>query len=690
MYNGRGCSWQYSGSTTQGAGLTLECTGTQGDLHASEPWDGMDKVTCFKYVKTVTMTNIGRLNGETFRGSKTLQTLDLSRCTQLTDLPDNLCEGCEKLTSIKLPASITSIGNRAFFGCSSLKMSLTVSEDFKAIGDSAFEGSGITSVDASAVTKEATIGSRVFARCKELTDVTLPTMPIPDSMFEECTKLSKIDLVPMGILDYVGNRAFFGCSSLKTAPSLQLVKTVGDSAFEGTGFEEFNIANVGTQLGQDVAITFGTRMLASCTSLTKFIFSGRFLNVSDGTFDGCSKLSTVIGIPMDLESIGSRTFYGCSSWVVNLTAPPSLKSIGESAFEGSGVEYLNASLAPDLQIGARAFANCDGLTTVELPENMQTIPDGLFDGCSKLSIVENLPMNPTSIGERAFYGCEKLALDFASPASLNSIGDLAFAGSGITSFDASKIASGVTLATFTLGTNVFASCKDLTTVKFSSQMVNLPEGTFDGCTNLKTLENLPAFVTIGKMAFANCSSLSMELQAPASLTSIGESAFEGSAITSVDTENTKCTFGARAFARCPSLTEFVFPSEIRSLPEYLFTESGLTLIVIPESVTEIGTGCFEDCKSLTNVTYLGKSEISNDIFSGCDNLTVVSVPDDYPYGSFGGHDLGKGSPGLSDAAKIGIGVGVAAAVVIIVVIVVVIVLRRKSGGKPADDNMVSA
>ena len=354
------------------------------------------------------------------------------------------------------------------------------------------------------------------------------------------------------------------------------------------------------------------------------------------------------------------------------------------------VEYLNGSLAPDLQIGARAFANCEGLTTVELPENMQTIPDGLFDGCSKLSIVENLPMNPTSIGERAFYGCEKLALDFASPASLNSIGDLAFAGSGITSFDASKIASGVTLATFTLGTNVFASCKDLTTVKFSSQMVNLPEGTFDGCTNLKTLENLPAFVTIGKMAFANCSSLSMELQAPASLTSIGESAFEGSAITSVDTENTKCTFGARAFARCPSLTEFVFPSEIRSLPEYLFTESGLTLIVIPESVTEIGTGCFEDCKSLTNVTYLGKSEISNDIFSGCDNLTVVSVPDDYPYGSFGGHDLGKGGPGLSDAAKIGIGVGVAAAVVIIVVIVVVIVLRRKSGEKPGDDNMVSA
>ena len=308
------CSWKYSGSDTSGADLTITCTGGQGSMSRGTLWDDMKRDTCFSYIKTVTMTNIAELNDGMFRGSKTLKTLDLSGCTELKILPESLCEGCENLTTLNLPTGITSFGKKAFFECSSLNQAVIVSESGRSMGESAFEGSGITSFDASAVPtlERFTIGARGFARCEELTTVTINPVPIKDSLFEGCSKLSKIE-IPDGYLSgTIGNRAFFGCSSLKTQPLFYGVSTVGDSAFEGTGFEEFDLSQVGQEIVQEPEWAFGTRMFASCKSLTTVIFHFRLVNLPDGTFEGCSKLSTFEWLNPP-ESFGSRTFYGCLS-----------------------------------------------------------------------------------------------------------------------------------------------------------------------------------------------------------------------------------------------------------------------------------------------------------------------------------------------------------------------------------------
>ena len=102
---------------------------------------------------------------------------------------DYAFEGCSGLTSLTLPAGITSIGSYAFKGCSGLT-SLTLPDGITEIGTSAFEG------------------------CSGLTSLTLPDgiTEIGTSAFEGCSGLTSLTL-PASITG-IGYGAFYGCSGL--------------------------------------------------------------------------------------------------------------------------------------------------------------------------------------------------------------------------------------------------------------------------------------------------------------------------------------------------------------------------------------------------------------------------------------------------------------------------------------------
>ena len=81
--------------------------------------------------------------------------------------------GCSRLTSINLPASITSIGHDAFTGCCGLT-SLNLPAGITEIGYSAFFGcSGLTSLNLPAGITQ--IDNYVFLGCSGLTSINLPT-----------------------------------------------------------------------------------------------------------------------------------------------------------------------------------------------------------------------------------------------------------------------------------------------------------------------------------------------------------------------------------------------------------------------------------------------------------------------------------------------------------------------------------
>src|SRR5665647_87381 len=105
-------------------------------------------------------------------------------------LPELAFFCCSGLTTIKLPNSITSIGDYAFGGCSGLT-SITLPNSVTSIGTYAFaECSGLTTITLS--NSLTSIGNVAFGGCRGLTKFTLPgsVTSIGEAAFENCSELT--------------------------------------------------------------------------------------------------------------------------------------------------------------------------------------------------------------------------------------------------------------------------------------------------------------------------------------------------------------------------------------------------------------------------------------------------------------------------------------------------------------------
>ena len=169
-------------------------------------------------------------------------------------------------------------------------------------------------------------------------------------------------------------------------------------------------------------------------------------------------------------------------------------------------------------IGSDAFAYCDKLTSVTIPESVQSIEEGSFEGCKNLSHIV-IPEGITKIGRSAFMGCSSLVIT-RLPNSIKTIEPLTF--SNCYSLQTVVIPEGVT----EIGHSSFARCKNLSSVTISSSVKNIEGFAFGNCTNLKEVHLAEGLSTIGGAAFQGCKELS-SIIIPSSIISIGELAFRG-------------------------------------------------------------------------------------------------------------------------------------------------------------------
>ena len=161
-------------------------------------------------------------------------------------------------------------------------------------------------------------------------------------------------------------------------------------------------------------------------------------------FKGCSRL-TSLNLPAGITSIGECAFCGCSG-LTNLTLYAGITEIGVFAlWDCSGLKEVRFCINDNLDTyltkghpyihvscGIKYYINDKEITSIEIPSNVTTLGDYVFQGRRGLTSL-TLPAGITKIGNGAFEGCSGLT-SLNLPAGITSIGNEAFRGcSGLTS-----------------------------------------------------------------------------------------------------------------------------------------------------------------------------------------------------------------------------------------------------------------
>ena len=269
----------------------------------------------------------------------------------------------KNILTVKIETGVTTIGDYAFNGCSSLT-SVTIPDSVTTIGEAAFEScDSLTSV--TIPNSVTTIGVEAFFYCSSLTSVT-----IPDSVTT------------------IGKRAFQGCSSLTSVTIPNSVTIIEAAAFY------------------------------SCSSLTSVTIPNSVISIGDDAFHVCSRLRSISvasgnlnysskdGVLFD-KNKSKLIQYPAGNQRTEYTIPNSVTTIGNSAFSFCR-SLTSVTIGNSVTIiGYAAFWACDRLTSVTIGNSVTTIGDHTFAGCSSLTSV-TIPDSVTIIGNWAFYRCSSL------------------------------------------------------------------------------------------------------------------------------------------------------------------------------------------------------------------------------------------------------------------------------------------
>jgi len=200
-------------------------------------------------------------------------------------------------------------------------LSVTIPNTVKIIGDSAFEGSMLFSINIpNSVTS---IGAFAFARCTGLTSLTIPNS-----------------------VTSIGAHAFYGCTGLTSLTILNSVTSIGAYAFQDcTGLTSVHISdlvawcNISFLGYESNPLYYAHHLYLNGTEITSLTIPNSVTSIGSRAFAGCTGL-TSLTIPNSVTSIGVYAFEGCTG-LTSLTIPNSVTSIGANAFNGCIYSPLN-------------------------------------------------------------------------------------------------------------------------------------------------------------------------------------------------------------------------------------------------------------------------------------------------------------------------------------------------------------
>lgn len=389
---------------------------------------------------------------------------------------------------------------------------------------------------------------------------------------------------------------------------------------EITSFEE---------LGKFTGVTSLQRgAFAGCTSLTRIDLSN-IVSLEQESLNNCTSLVDA-GDLSKLEVLREYSIRFCP--LVGSLSLPNLKSISYGNFNSSNItEVLDLGSITNIPPGAttnqHAFGLCTNLQRVVLPLSLETLNTS-FNGCTKLTIVENLNGHPNLKEIKgAFNGCPLSYDEFYLPnvevynpnflsASIKKVNlidskitKLEGGDNGI--FGKKNYTEEVILPDSIIEQTSysFMGYSKIHTIRMSQNIKKIAYYGFYGCNSLENMELPDCVESIGSSAFYNCSKWRKEINLPnlKAFVAGGKENFRGSGITKV-----------------------VSLGEVTSIPMSCFEScTYMTSANLPNTITEINDRAFYNCKVLSEVIIqaIVPPTLGTEVFYGTPTDMSIYVPD---------------------------------------------------------------
>ncbi len=296
---------------------------------------------------------------------------------------------CRQLTKIELPANLTNIQHEAFDGCSSLSV-IVLPESVKSIGNKAFADCKL--LNRLEIPLSATfIGQNIIDSCLSLTQLKAPVELLNTIQPATATKVLKYIETGGGLLNETGY--LFLKNNLKSITQLDINKICDSSLSDEFMTGAYNLTSI--NLPSEIQKT-GVRSFAGCQSLQSLAFPATITEIGKSSFENCRKLKTVLFSPRNsLKTIGDWTFFNCIS-LEKIQLPWGTKEIGEGVFNG-----------------------CTALKSVNLPSSLMEIGENAFTACISLKTITSEAIKPPLVKDSTFAGIDKNTVIFVPEKSIH-------------------------------------------------------------------------------------------------------------------------------------------------------------------------------------------------------------------------------------------------------------------------------